>query len=300
MQLKIRDVTQRKTRAPGEQALCVDARGGARERTPVRRHAGMLGCLVVCLLSLPVLPVSADEREAERALAAIEQAIERARFDDAHRQARLLLARPELYARERNQALELLATAQIAARDELGARQTLALLFARDPEHPPRLRDPGPSVSAAFARARAERQRAMDVKLSATLARDAEERTFVLVGLGAGRDAVDSVHLFTRGVAQTEATHVVAPVNGRETVRLALPASSPRGEDVQLALEARAPSGVRIGVDGTLEAPLIAHLGVSHRCAAPARPARAGAWWIWTSAAIVIAGLSVSGAIVAH
>ncbi len=246
------------------------------------------------------------ERDPEGELAHLRGAVEQARFDDAESRARALLARSDLRARQRNDTLELLAVAQIARRDDVGAHTTLGELFARDPEHPQRLRDPGPSVEAMFARARAEPRPALAVALTSTaLATDAQGRALLQVSLGVGRDAVDSVHVFTRVVPEREQSHVVAEVGLREHLAIALPvprdpvepgAGPPR---LELYVEGRAPSGVVIGRDGNVDAPLVAQLNAVPPCPSISQPARVrGPWWLWTSVAIVIAGVSVSGALI--
>ena len=88
-----------------------------------------------------------------------------ARFGEALTQAHALLDRSDLSARQRNAALELVAIAQLANRDVRSARQTLGLLYARDPDHRLNVRDTGPNVIAAFDRARESSPAPIDVTL---------------------------------------------------------------------------------------------------------------------------------------
>lgn len=246
----------------------------------------------------PAPPTAAIQPE--RALDELHAALEHARFDEARTRASALLAGDQLSARQRNEVLELLAVAQIAARDEVGARATLSLLYARDPAHRERLRDPGPSVSAAFARARNEGHEPLVPLLGAQVARDPAGRALVEVELGAGRDAIDSLHLFVRR-ADGERAHLVAEAGSRAAVRFALPAASSPADGGQLSLwlEARAPSGSVLSRAGTDASPLQFSLPPSTVCQTQAPPLRR-AWWLWTSVAITVAGIGVSGAIVAR
>ena len=236
----------------------------------------------------------------ERELDELHAALEQARFEEARTRALELLAAEQLSARQRNEVLELLAVAQVAARDEAGARATLALLFGRDPAHRERLRDPGPTVSAAFARARNEGHEPHVPQVEAQVARDPVGRALVEVALGAGRDAVDSVHLFARRT-DGERAHLVSEVGNRAIVRFALPAAGSPDDGGQLALwvEARAPSGSVLARAGTEADPLQFALPPAARLCTQAPPLRR-AWWLWTSVAIAVAGIGVSGAIVAR
>jgi hypothetical protein len=253
-------------------------------------------CSFACGLLALIPHAAAQEPTAEQRLLALRDAVEHAQFERAASDARTLLASNELHAHQRNDALELLAIAQIAARDEAGAQDTLQVLYMRDPGHGAKLRDPGPQVEAAFARAHAV-ARPLRVQLETGAVRDAHGRTRVEVALGDGRDAVESIDVFTSGT--DEPMHLVADVGSRAKVALTLPALAPellaRPEPkLALRVEARAPSGYVLGRDGTHEAPLQVRLD-------PAPPEPAGKhWWIWTSVAIVVAGVAIGGAIAAH
>ncbi|HEX5657424.1 MAG TPA: hypothetical protein VFX59_09515 [Polyangiales bacterium] len=259
--------------------------GGTRLRT----------CVVLCALLAPSSLARAQEIEAD--LRALRDAVEHAQFERAASEARGLLARLDLHAHQRNDTLELLAIAQIAARDEAGAQGTLQELYSRDPEHTAKLRDPGPQVEAAFARVRVSPRSAPSVPVETAAVRDVHGRTRIEVTLGAGRDAVESVDVFAS--AAGESMHLVAEVARTAKLALTLPELNPellaeREPKLTLYVEARAPSGYVLGRDGTHEAPLQVRLDPPRE--APLRRQ----WWVWTSAAIAVAGIAIGSAIAAH
>jgi hypothetical protein len=270
---------------------------------PARTTSGtrLRTCVLVCALFTLVEHARAQElpveTSAEQQLLALRDEVQHAQFERATSAAHNLLARVDLRAHQRNDTLELLAIAQIAARDEAAAQGTLQELFARDPEHAPKLRDPGPQVEAAFARVHFSPRPPPSVPVETAAVRDIHGRTRIEVTLGAGRDAVESVDLFATGAG--EAMHLVAEVGSEATVALTLPALSPEllarpDPKLSLYVEARAPSGYVIGRDGTHDAPLQVRLEPERD--APLRKQ----WWLWTSVAIVVAGVAIGGAIAAH
>jgi hypothetical protein len=241
-------------------------------------------------------------------VALVRDAVEHAHFDDAQSRAQALLASTSLSARERNDTLELLAVAQIAARREVLAQATLAELFARDPDHPERMRDPGPNVEAFFARVRAARRPSLSATLQVAALRDELGRVLIEVGLGESHDAIQTVHVFCRaGSAAAGATEqpdewsqVVADVGAREQLQLALPAFSRRVTVLSLWLEARAPSGLVLAHDGSARDPLRVHLGPVQPDLSRHEAPLLRKWWLWTSVAILVSGLGVTGALVAQ
>lgn len=239
---------------------------------------------------------------AEQALAALQTAIDEARFQEAERQARALLLRSDLRAHERNRGLELLAVTQIAARQDVAAQATLAELYARDPDHPTRLGDQGPRVAAAHARAQAHARTTPRVVLGSVLGRDARGRPLLEVQLGAGRDAIDSVHVFSHAIDEENVTHLVAAVGTLERLTVPLPAPPAGAVELAIYLEARAPSGAVIGRQASREAPLRGVLPAYEvRCEKPPEVPVRRAWWLWTSIALVaVAGIGVGGALAAH
>jgi hypothetical protein len=260
-------------------------------RTKGRTH--VCSCVLLYALLAFVPHARAQETTVERALIGLRDAVQHAQFERAAGEARSLLARDDLRAHQRNDALELLAIAQIAARDEAGAQDTLQELFTRDPDHTPKLRDPGPQVEAAFARAHFAPRPPPHVPITTEAVRDVHGRTRVEVSLGEGRSAVESVDVIAD--AEGERVHLVADLQNQQRVALTLPALVVSKPDPKLALyvEARAPSGYVLGRDGTHDAPLQVRLEPDDE------PPRRR-WWVWTSVAIVIAGVAVGAAIAAH
>lgn len=271
----------------------VGAVQGARTASRIR----LFTCVTLCVLLAPLRTLHAQDVVRDRELAALRAAVEHAQFELAQSDARSLLARDDLSADQRNDTLELLAIAQIAARDEVAAQDTLRELYRRDPEHAPKLRDPGPQVEAAFARAHSTPRATPRVEITTAAVRDAYGRTRIELSLGEGRDAVESVDLFA--TAAGESMHLVADVVRDAKLALTLPALPPalmRGAEPRLSLyvEARAPSGFVLGRDGTRDAPLVVRLEPMHDPPAPRR------WWVWTGVAIAVAGVAVGSAIAAH
>jgi hypothetical protein len=255
------------------------------------------------LASAPTARGALPESDVQSELTAVRSELQHAQFEVSEQRARELLARSTLTARERNDTLELLAIAQIAARHEQLAQATLSELFARDPEHPQRMRDPGPNVEAFFARVRAQNHPSLAVALEVRALRDPSQRLLIEVRLGTGRDAVDSVHVLTsaEGEQATDPLHVLADVGLRERLLLTLPQQAPDSQVLALYVEARAPSGYLLGHDGSAAAPLRVRLDQPVVPAREIRPTSLGrTWWLWTSVAVVVAGAGVTGALLAH
>jgi hypothetical protein len=242
-------------------------------------------------------------------LSSLRGELDAARFSSVEARTKTLLAAPTLRAQERNDALELLAIAQIAARADAAAEGTLRELFARDPEHVAHVRDPGPNVAAMFERVRSQKVPPTTVPITVSALRDAQGRVIVELALGVGHDAVDSVHVFARpsgaalgdgasaGTAD-ETSHVVADVGARTALAVALPPAPQKASAIALYVEGRAPSGAVLGRDGSERAPLLIRLE-------PAAPACADVplrrrWWVWTSVALVVSGVAISAALAAH
>jgi hypothetical protein len=245
----------------------------------------------------------ADDSGLELQLAVLRAELERAHFAAAQAHASSLLATRALTARQRNEALELLAIAQIAARDEAAAVRTLSELFTRDPEHTARLRDPGPSVQATFERTRHAAPSGPTIPVTLSALREGSGRVLVRVSLGAGHDAVDTVHVFAheslaavsaRGSqddALLEPSHVVAERGQRSMLTLALPAASPNARALAVYVQARAPSGAVLGADGSAAAPLKVRLEPLSACHEHTRSSRRG--WLWTSVSLAALGIAL-------
>lgn len=297
-------------------ALCTRAPGVCAQATTVSTVSqGSPPTGDVVPAALPASP--ADVR---LELSSLRVELDAARFSSVEARTKALLAEPTLHAKERNDALELLAIAQIAARADAAAEGTLRELFARDPEHVAHVRDPGPNVAAMFERVRSQKVPASAVPITVSALRDAQGRVIVELALGVGHDALDSVHVFARASGDTlrsragarastpgagtsggalgETSHVVADVGARTLLAVALPPAPHKASAIALYVEGRAPSGAVLGRDGSESAPLLVRLE-------PATPACAEVplrrrWWVWTSAALVVSGAAIAGALAAH
>ena len=127
-------------------------------------HRCLLGTLAIAAL----LTVAADPAHAQRssdALQGIREQILHARYEEAIAGAQELLQRQDLSALDRNSALEVLATAYLATRNEEGADQVLAELYRRDPGHIIQDPDASPVVQGAFQRARSRTSERINVYL---------------------------------------------------------------------------------------------------------------------------------------
>lgn len=237
-------------------------------------------------------------------LAAIREQILYANYPDAIAAAQLLLADTSLTADDRNAALELLATAQVANRQTDDATATLALLYARDPEH--RLTDPdaSPPVISAFARAREARPTPVTVTLAhtspGTLA--TRESPVIEVRATAGADAIDEVRLAYRHAGETGYTRVVLNLreDGTWTGRIPVVGSASEVIDVAYFVTAVAPSGHELGSRGSEADPLSLRIPAeapglaSLRDPGPARGTDVAAEpWFWTVIGVVVVGAAV-------
>jgi hypothetical protein len=202
----------------------------------------------------------------------------------------------------------LLAIVQIAARRESQAKDTLRLLLRRDPEHPRRVADPGPTVDAAFAHARQVAVDVVNVPLAYTLARDTSQRLRLSVELepeaAEARDAVQGVHVFVRDARGAPLAHLVSDVEASNTLGFVLPEVDAGARELALHVEARAPSGVVLGQLGEPDAPLRVALParpvVVHTCPPPPPKPVRREWWLWTSVALVISSFTVASALALH
>jgi hypothetical protein len=236
-------------------------------------------------------------------LAQAKTALERAQFDAAEKLLTDLLAHGVLSARERNDALELFAIGQIAERKELRARKTLQQLLVRDPDHQRRVPDPGPAVDAAFARVKQGPLEKLDVPLEFSLRRDPSQRLLLLLQLGDGRDAVDSVPVFVEGQTGEPPSHLVSTLSSDQPLSLVLPAPPQHSPALHLYLEARAPSGAVLGRVGTaaepVQVPLPSVDGPLAACTVAPKLLRRE-WWVWTTVGLVVAGFVIGSAVSAQ
>ncbi len=243
-----------------------------------------------------------------------------ARFEDAVGEARAILALTNLAAAQRNATLESLAIAQLAQRDQRGARETLVLLYSRDPDHRLLDRDASPQVQAAFDRARESHP----APVSVTIERASPERLpqraapVLQVRLTAGADAVNELRLsYRQGESRTHASEaqVGVQVGDFERVTMAHNATLATAQariplldgdaayDVDWYVEALAPSQAVVGRLGDALEPLSLSLPraaaraveVLHVADPNARRDEGGGsilgeWWFWTAVGVVVLG----------
>lgn len=274
-------------------------------------------------------PALAQAEEPDAVLVRIRERLLYARYRDAIVDAYELLDRTDLGARQRNAALELLATAQVADRDEAGARSTLRTLYARDPGH--RLTDPdaSPPVQSAFARARQTPVDRVPVRLEhdAASAASTPQAPEIRVRIAAGADAVDQVRLSFRPAGEARFVRLEMPIGDGDVARARLPAV--RGSEpvlVDYYIEALAPSLAALATIGTEASPLQLRIDPTARTATPTEtvgpaplrsavvatpgatepapiaptpepPPESGGilsqWWFWTGLAVIAAGVTV-------
>lgn len=280
--------------------------------------------LLLALASLAA-PASAQEGGPDAALAQARELVLYARYPEAIEAGRAILGRDDLTAAQRNAALELIATAQIANREPAEARETLATLYARDPGH--RLSDPdaSPPVISAFARAREARPTPIALELRhqspGTLPR--REPPVVELRVGAGADAISEVRLAYRTAGEPGDSQVVmSPRDGGVwTARIPVIGSSDRALDVAYHIVALAPSGAELGRVGSEAEPLQLRIPAevpdpSAVAAASLAGDRAGTTmatgspdqgggsvveeaWFWVVIGLVVAGGVTAGVVVA-
>lgn len=284
--------------------------------------------LLMCVLTLVATRVDAQQRPAkvapsqqreevladalasspvpvEQNLVQAKLALERAHFGEADHLLTQVFSAPTLSAQLRNDALELLAIVQIAARREAQAKDTLRLLLRRDPEHPRRVADPGPAVDAAFAHARQVAVDVVTVPLAYRLGRDGSQRLLLSVELQPeqteARDAVQGVHVFVRDGRGAPLAHLVREVDQESELRFVLPEAESNEQRLGLHVEAQAPSGVVLGQVGEPDAPvqvaLPPRLPPAQACPTVAPKPLRREWWLWTSIGLVISGFAVASAL---
>ncbi len=219
----------------------------------------MRGMLVALWLALPSAAL-AQAAAPDAELAAIREQVLYASYPDAIEQANALLARTDLDAAQRNTALELLATAQIANQEPDAARETLRLLYARDPGFRLTDADASPPVVSAFARAREAHPEPVRVTLGhsspGTLSR--RESPAITVHLLDGADAVGEVRLAYRHAGDPGYSRVVLDrhPDGSYVARIPVIGATEQAIDVAYYLTAVSPSGTELGHLGSDAQPL--------------------------------------------
>lgn len=271
-----------------------------------RRLTGWI--LAVVLMALP-LGASAQTGTPEQDLAAIRELVLHATYRDALARATTFLARTDLDARRRASGLEVRAIVQLALRDEAGARETLADLYARDPGH--RLEDPdaSPVVQSAFARARSS---ATPLGVTLTDQTEAAPATRVTpevrITLGDHAETVQELRVTYRRAGDDRwLTTVVTPdEQGAATSPLAVSSTGGAAYEVEYRVEALSPSATVMATLGSESAPL--HIAVPAAAAAIAsgdgpvdgQPVDSGSGggveteaWFWVVMGVLIVGAGV-------
>lgn len=263
--------------------------------------------LFVAMLSLPALTFAQTAADAE--LAAIREQVLYASYPEAITQAQTLLARSDLTAAQRNTGIELLATAQIANQAPDAARESLRLLYSRDPGF--RLTDPdaSPPVVSAFARAREAHPTPLSVTLAhespGTLAR--RESPTITVTVPAGANAIEEVRLAYRHAGDPGFSRVVLDrrADGSYVGRIPVVGATEQAIDVAYFLTAVSPSGTELGHLGSEVQPLALRIpgdvprsdAVAYQPVPNVPPAHGGDVtsepWFWILLGVVIVGAGV-------
>jgi hypothetical protein len=188
-------------------------------------------------------------------LAPVREQIMYANYPEAISGANALLSRTDLDARTRNDALELLATAQIASRATADAQRTLATLYARDPGHRLSDADASPPVISAFARAREAHPAPVEVRIvHRRPALTRRESPSIEVSLASNADAVGEVRLVYRHGNDAGWSRVVMNhrPDGTYAARIPVVGASDQSLDVAYHVIATAPSGAELAHEGTV------------------------------------------------
>lgn len=241
----------------------------------------------------------------DQELGAVRELVMYANYRAALPAVRALLGRTDLTAQQRNAGLEVLATVDLALRDERGAREALAQLYARDPGH--RLTDPdaSPVVQSAFARAR-EGARAVSVTIEhAPPVLERRVAPEIDARIGEGVDAVHDIQVAYRERGETRWTHVQLGLEGgAANGRLPITRDDDAAFTIEYYLEARAPSSTVLASVGSPEAPLSIEVPAAPVVvAAPIEEAPVpvptgggdvtGEAWFWVVIGVLVAGAGV-------
>lgn len=269
----------------------------------MKRVAALLAFSIALLVSAAALAQDATDA----AIAGVREQVLYASYPEAIAGAQAILARTDITAAQRNAALELLATAQIATQQTAEARVTLTTLFSRDPGH--RLTDPdaSPPVVSAFARAREAHPAPVVADLQhrspGTLA--VRESPSIEVRVGSAADAVEEVRLAFRHSGESGYTRVVLNhrADGVWTARIPVVGATDQAIDVAYYLTATAPSGAELGHLGTEAEPLTLRIPADTSGAIsgdpitlPVTPAGGDVTseaWFWVLLAVAVVGAGV-------
>ncbi len=191
-------------------------------------------------------------------LAQIREHILYARYDEAVTEAHELLERTDLDAAQRNEGLEVLATAHLANRDMDQANPVLRQLYARDPRHRLADADASPMVQGAFQRARENAPPQIDVRLDhEPPVLERREAPMIEVSVAEGQDAVAELHLnYRTGDAPRFARLVLTMEDGVASGRIPLVGPTDQEQRIEYFLTAHAPSGYQLAGVGSEGRPL--------------------------------------------
>lgn len=225
-----------------------------------------------------------------------------------------LLARDDLLAAQRNEALEIRAILHLARRRDRQALQVLETLYGRDPNHRMIDTDVGPAVRAAFERAREAHPPLASVTIENQTSEALEDRASpsITVQLTEGADVADEIRLNYRNSSDAPFERALMRFQPREGVgRARIP--MPEGNDaytVEYFFEILAPSQAVVATLGSSEEPL--------SLSVPAAQGGGGAvslmptsaedsasddggggsvaeeWWFWTLIGVVLVGGGVT------
>jgi hypothetical protein len=212
--------------------------------------------MLVLVFGSPV-GVSAQESPQD-AIAQIREQVLYAQYREAVEGLEAYLARDDLDAAGRNAGLEVLATVQIARREQRAANETLQRLYARDPQHRLSESDPSPPVLSAFGRARENPPEMVEVILEHEPPfYDERVPPEIEVELGGeGADAVQEVRLrYRQGDGSSFSTIVMNLSGGVASARIPLQGDRD-AYSVEYAVEATAPSGAILATAGSSGDPL--------------------------------------------
>ncbi|MCC7541731.1 MAG: hypothetical protein IT379_36265 [Deltaproteobacteria bacterium] len=260
--------------------------------------------VVAACLSLAGVAHAQQSATAAADVGAVRELVAGARYDEAVAGATALLLRTDLTAAERNVSLELLATAYIAQRDERRARETLTVLYARDPGHALSDPDASPVVRAAFEAVRASPPAQVAVGLTHTPpGRD----DVLVVTIGDGADAIHELRLAYRHPGEPDWARVVMSRRSANAGRSRLPRDAGDGRVVEWFVEGVAPSGRVLASLGSEAEPMRVTLIAQTRrvdvVASPTEPRRGRSrsggsvletWWFWTLVGVVVVGGGVA------
>lgn len=250
-------------------------------------------------------------------IAAIRETLTYARFIDAAAAVEALLARTDLTAAQRNAALEIRAIVLIARRRTPEARQALAELYGRDPDHRLGYREAGPSVRDEFERAQQQHAPRATVTLEDRMPDALERRQApsLVVAVAEGGDTVHEIRVSYRNdpTDAFERTLMRLDPDGA-TAHARLPLREGGGAyTVQYYVEALAPSGFVLATLGAPEIPQTLAVPAEEIVASADprmpelpegdTPAPAGGGgvleegWFWAVVGVVLAGAAVGAGV---